>query len=191
MSLLSIVFPIIGAFVGWLMMRIILRYLFGSVLPPLKPVAAEALARYATLRINIPAMAGKLAGPEAVDSMKPAIEAHLDHLLRVRLEDKIPMISMLMGDKTIDKLKAAAMEELDDALPKVIVQLGEKVTEKYPVETIIKEQVMQQDEKALIAALKKSLRPQLIFLQLLGGLSGFIIGLLMIISLMVIVAMNT
>lgn len=47
----------------------------------------------------------------------PHADTHVDDFLRNKLPKKMPVMSMLVGDKTIAQLKAVFIEELQDLLP--------------------------------------------------------------------------
>jgi hypothetical protein len=47
----------------------------------------------------------------------PIIDEKLDDFFRHRLTEKLPMISMFIGDKTIQQLKSVFMEELKQMFP--------------------------------------------------------------------------
>lgn len=179
-SLIIYAFPFIAAFIGWIFNKILLSYFFGKIIPKLKLPLSETVAKYVADEVDIKDIAQHIARKENIESLKPSIEKHLDNLLRVKLEEKIPMISMLMGEKTIDKLKQVAMEELDVALPSLILQLGEHLQSTTDINKLVKEKMMNLDMQKIIPPLKKSLRKQLNYFELAGAVCGLIIGIVLI-----------
>ena len=55
-----------------------------------------------------------------LDQLMPVIDQKLDDFFRNRLSEKLPMISMFIGDKTIEQLKSVFMEELKNMFPELI-----------------------------------------------------------------------
>jgi hypothetical protein len=55
-----------------------------------------------------------------LDQLMPEIDQKLDDFFRKRLSEKLPMISMFIGDKTIEQLKSVFMEELKNMFPELI-----------------------------------------------------------------------
>lgn len=58
--------------------------------------------------------------PEQLDALMPVIDEKLDDFFRNRLSEKLPMISMFIGDKTIQQLKEVFIEELKTMFPELI-----------------------------------------------------------------------
>jgi hypothetical protein len=58
------------------------------------------------------------------EAMKPVINDKLDDFFRHKLSAKLPMISMFIGDKTIEELKEVFMEELALLFPMLISEFS-------------------------------------------------------------------
>jgi hypothetical protein len=58
------------------------------------------------------------------EAMKPVINDKLDDFFRHKLSAKLPMISMFIGEKTIEELKDVFMEELALLFPLLISEFG-------------------------------------------------------------------
>jgi len=58
------------------------------------------------------------------EAMKPVINDKLDDFFRHKLSAKLPMISMFIGDKTIEELKEVFMEELALLFPLLISEFS-------------------------------------------------------------------
>lgn len=55
--------------------------------------------------------------PKQLDQIMPIIDSKLDDFFRNRLSEKLPMIAMFIGDKTIQQLKEVFIEELQNMFP--------------------------------------------------------------------------
>lgn len=66
-----------------------------------------------------------------LDQLMPVIEDKLDHFFRNRLAEKLPMISMFIGDKTIQQLKEVFMEELRTMFPELITSFGSNIQKEW------------------------------------------------------------
>ncbi len=190
MSLLSLAFPLVGALIGWIFIRIILGVIFDNLLPIFKPKIAKSLGMTVQTQLSADALSNKLSEAKVIDNLKPTIEKSLDNLLRVRIEEKIPMINALLGDKTINKIKDAVMEELEASAPNMLQKLVEQLGEKYPPAKLVEQHIMSMDERAVVASIKQSLRPQLKLANLAGVLLGFTIGVAMVLTLLGIILLN-
>jgi hypothetical protein len=65
--------------------------------------------------------------PSQLAPLLPLIDARLDDFFRNKLAEKLPMISMFIGDKTIQQLKEVFMEELQLLFPELIEQFSEQL----------------------------------------------------------------
>lgn len=71
-------------------------------------------------QIDLAKLIPELTENDPFESMKPVINDKLDDFFRHKISAKLPMISMFIGDKTIEELKAVFMEELALLFPLLI-----------------------------------------------------------------------
>lgn len=130
--------------------------------------------------IHFDEIADKLKDPEQLRALTPTIETHIDTFLKVRLKEKIPVIAMFVGGSTLDKIKEGMMDEINLLLPQVISQYTDGLKEKIDIEKMVTDKVAafssDKLEEILAAIMKKEFR----FVEILGGVLGFIIGLLQV-----------
>ena len=60
---------------------------------------------------------------KSFESLTPFIEAQLDVFFKERLVQKMPVISMFIGDKTISQLKEVFIDEINLLFPQITTQL--------------------------------------------------------------------
>lgn len=186
--------PFISAFIGWFTNWIAIKMLFH----PKKPVKVLGITIHgifpkgqkkfaeklgilvATELIHFDEIAGKLKDPEQLKALTPTIENHIDSFLRIRLKEKIPVISMFIGDSTIEKLKEGMMEEINTLLPQVIGQYTTSLQQSIDIEKIVTEKVNNFSSDKLEDILQSIMKKEFRFVEILGGVLGFIIGLLQI-----------
>jgi hypothetical protein len=104
---------LVGAF-GWCLVWAI------TILPFKWPYLADQWVGQIDLTKLIP----ELTENDPFKSMKPVINDKLDDFFRHKLSAKLPMISMFIGDKTIEELKAVFMEELALLFPLLISEFS-------------------------------------------------------------------
>ena len=100
---------LVGAF-GWCLVWAI------TVVPFKWPYLADKWVGQIDLTKIIP----QLTENDSFEAMRPVINDKLDDFFRHKLSAKLPMISMFIGDKTIEELKAVFMEELALLFPILI-----------------------------------------------------------------------
>ena len=58
-------------------------------------------------------------------AMQPLMEEKLDFFFNDTIKDKLPMMSMFIGDKTVAQLKSVFLEELASIFPQIIGQFAQ------------------------------------------------------------------
>ena len=104
----------------------------------------------------------------------PIVETHVDDFLRNKLKEKMPMIGMFIGEKTIGNLKEVFLKEIEDLFPQVLTQFTSNLRNQVDVEKMIATKITAVSAKQW----GKTLLPALKYFQLAGGVTGFIIGLI-------------
>lgn len=189
-----ILIPFISAFIGYFTNWIAIKMLFhprkpvnvlGITIQGIFPKRQAQFAQklgvlVATELIHFDEIAAKLKDPEQLQALNPTIEAHIDSFLRVRLKEKIPVVAMFIGDNTINKLKDGMMEEINVLLPDVIDRYTAGLSEKIDIEKMVTEKVAAFSSDKLEEILQSIMKKEFRFVEILGGVVGFIIGLLQV-----------
>ena len=186
--------PIISAFIGWFTNWIAIKMLFhpkepvrflGMTFQGIFPKRQQQFAiklgsLVANELLHFDEIASKIKDPSRLKEVTPIIEAHLDTFLRVKIQQKMPMISMFIGDKTINQLKEGMMEEIELLLPEVLVRYTDSLSQQKDIERIVTEKVSKFSsdklEEILVAIMSKEFR----FVEILGGVVGFIRGVIQV-----------
>jgi uncharacterized membrane protein YheB (UPF0754 family) len=186
--------PFISAFIHWLMIRLALKLLFHprhprrifgfrlqGVFPKRKRQIAESLGRIVGQQLlSLGDIEKTIADPENVRRILPLVEEHIDHFLRHKLKETMPMISMFIGEKTIGQLKAVFMEELEALFPVVMRSYVTHLRDDLDLERILVEKIAGFPNDRLEAMLKGFLTKEFRFVEVIGAVWGFFIGLLQI-----------
>src|SRR5688572_17240249 len=115
-----ILIPLLSAFIGWMSIWLAIKILVYRI-PELKPQVAEKLGRVVSKELlSFNDIEKKITHPDNIKKILPQVEQHIDEFLRLRLKEVFPMISMFIGDKTINQLKAVFMNELETLFPVVL-----------------------------------------------------------------------
>ncbi len=120
----------------------------------------------------------KVTNPDNLQKLRPEIEAHIDGFLRTRLTEQFPIMSMFVGDKTINQLKTAFMGELESLFPVLMKNYMGKLQEDLDLEKIVKEKVAGFSSEKLEDILQQITRKEFQFLEFIGAFFGFLIGVI-------------
>ena len=184
--------PFIAAFTGWFTTWIAFFMLFHpkkpfnflgltvqGIFPKRQKIFASKLgAVVANELLHFDEIAVQIKDPAHLTAVMPNIEKHIDVFLHEKLKEKLPVISMFVGEGTLVKIKEGLMEEIEALLPEVIGQFADNLGAVIDVEKLVTEKVnnfsSDKLEEILAAVMKKEFR----FVELVGGVLGFLIGLI-------------
>jgi len=187
--------PVISAFIGWFTNwvavkmlfhprnpKIILGYNIQGIFPKRQEQFAQKLGKLVSEELlSFTDIEEKITNPENLQKVLPQLETHIDHFLRVKLADSMPVISMFIGDKTIDKLKNVFLEELETLFPKLMKDYAGTLKNQLDLEQIVTDKVKAFSSDKLEDILYQVMAKEFRFVEIIGGVLGFIIGLLQIV----------
>ena len=122
----------------------------------------------------------KISNPGNLKKIMPMIETHVDDFLRERLGKEIPVVSMFIGSKTIGRLKDAFMKEIESLFPEVMKQYAANLKSELDLEAIVIKKVSGFSSDKLEEILYQIMSKEFRFVELIGAVIGFIIGLVQV-----------
>lgn len=150
-----------------------------GVFPKRQQLVAQKLGEIVAKElIHFDEIAAMLKDPQQLKDLTPTIEKHLDSFLHVKLKEKLPVISMFVGDSTLQKLKDGMLEEIEVLLPEVINQYTNSLGQKIDIEKIVTEKVANYSSDKLEEILLSVMKKEFWFLELVALVLGFVIGLM-------------
>lgn len=93
----------------------------------------------------------------------------------------MPMLSMFIGDKTINNLKSVFMQELESLFPDVMKKFASNMKNELDLEKIVTAKVSAFSSDKLEAILYQIMSKEFRFVEILGAVLGFIIGIVQVI----------
>jgi uncharacterized membrane protein YheB (UPF0754 family) len=183
--------PVISAFIGWVTNWVAIKMLFHprnpvrvagftiqGIFPKRQQQFAQKLGKLVSEELlSFDQIAQAISSPDNLEKLAPLVEDHVDKFLRERLSSEMPMLSMFIGDKTIGKLKAVFMEELNTLFPALMNQYASQLKEKLDLEKIVTEKVAAFSSNKLEDILMQIMSKEFRFVEIIGAILGFLIGL--------------
>ena len=187
--------PIISAFIGWFTNWIAIKMLFHprepkrvlwftihGIFPKRQKQFAEKLGKLVSEELlSFKDIEEKITHPDNIGKVMPQIEAHIDEFLRVKLPQQMPVISMFIGDKTINELKSVFLSELETLFPIIMKNYMYNIENQLDLEKIVTDKVTGFSSDKLEIILQSIMSKEFRFVEIIGGVLGFIIGLLQIV----------
>jgi uncharacterized membrane protein YheB (UPF0754 family) len=189
--------PFIGALIGWLTNYIAIKMLFHPKnevriffvsVQGVFPKRQKALAR----------KLGEVVSEELISAQdviahlkeKATTEAVLNHIA-LRLEEGIasrlprafPMLAMFMSSNMADKIKVVLLEQIGSLNEELIDMLSGELEEELDIHKIVEEKVSAFSSDKLEEILFSIMRREFKFVEMVGAVLGFLIGVAQILLL--------
>lgn len=159
----------------------ILGYKIQGIIPASLPGLIQHLkSSLPTLLPSFDSLEARFTKTENFEKIMPLIENHVDDFLRNRLSVEMPVISMFIGDKTISKLKGAFMTEIESLFPVVMKQYAANLKTELDLEHIVIQKVAGFSSDKLEEVLYQIMSKEFRFVEIIGAVIGFIIGLVQV-----------
>lgn len=182
---------LLSALSGFCLTRILVALLFSpgrpvhiagfklqGLIPGQQEKLAEAAGRAATAAFSITAITEKISSPDNFQKLKPELERHVDHFLNHKLKEVFPMLSMFIGEKTINQFRQAFLTELEQIFPQVMAHYTGNLQNELNLEKTITEKIAGLPIEKLQASFMQLAGRQLKKLYLLGAVFGGITGII-------------
>jgi len=184
--------PLIAAFTGWFTTWLAIKMLFHprnpvrflgitiqGVFPKRQMQVAQKLGSVvANELIHFDEIANQLKDPALLKTLTPTIEKHLDNFLSVKLKEKLPVISMFVGEATLTKIKEGMLEEIELLLPDIITQYTDSLSTKINIEKMVTDKVAAFSSDKLEDILEAVMKKEFWFLEIVALILGLVIGLI-------------
>lgn len=161
--------------------KIILGIRFQGIFPKRQQQFAEKLGKLVSEELlSFEDIESKISNPVNISKLMPFVESHIDHFLRVKLAEQMPVISMFIGDKTINQLKEVFITELTELFPVIMKNYMNNLQEDLDLEKIVTQKVAGFSSDKLENILNVIMAKEFRFVEIIGGVLGFLIGLLQV-----------
>ncbi len=195
MNLWLFIIPIISAFIGWITNWVAIKMLFRpkqpkkilgitfhGIFPKRQKQFAEHLGKLVSKELlSFSDIEEKITHPENLQKLMPIVDEHIEHFLKNKLATAIPMLSMFIGDKTIQQLKATFMVELEELFPILMKNYMGSLQKELDLEKIVIEKVSNFSSSKLEEILLQIMSKEFKFVEIIGAILGFTIGLLQVV----------
>ena len=184
-------FATLAAAIGWGTNHLAVRMLFHpreerrilglrvqGVFPKRQQALAEKLGQLVARELfSMEDVRQHLKGDEFVAHVTATIEGKVDEFLQNNLLQMIPMASMFLGSDMVDKIKHSLVESLAKAVPELGDLFVSHLEKNMDVEAVVRDKVAafssDKLEEMLLGIMKREFR----FIEGVGAVLGFVIGL--------------
>ena len=154
-------------------MLIAVKLLVNRIIPARSGELASKIGKAVSAGFSLADIQKKIVDPANIKKVMPVVEDHVDDFLRNKLKEKIPMIGMLIGEKTVNNLKEVFLKEIEELFPQVLTRFSSNLSEQLDVEKMVTDKITSVSAQQW----GKILSPALKYFQIAGAIAGLIIGL--------------
>lgn len=186
--------PIIAALTGWITNYIAIKMLFHprekkkilffevqGIFPKRQKSLAEKLGKIVASELfSFEDVKKALKDPKNLEGVSQIIDEKLDDFLENRIMESMPMLYVFMSDEMRVKIKETLQAELQLMLPDLIERFAGRIEEQIDVEKTVYEKVVNFSSDKLEGILYSIMSKEFKFIEILGGVLGFIIGLIQV-----------
>ena len=186
--------PLIAALTGYITNYIAIKMLFHprekvkilflevqGIFPKRQKTLAEKLGKIVAQELfSVEDVKASLQKPGNADEVPEGVDARLNDFLDTRRGEAMPMLAIFMNDELKLKIKTTLEAELQLMLPELIERFVNKIEEEVDVERTVYEKVVNFSTDKLEDILYSIMSKEFKFIEILGGILGFIIGLVQI-----------
>ena len=189
-----VIIPVISAFIGWITNWVAIKMLFHprepkkilgitfqGIFPKRQVQFAEKLGKVISSElISFSDIEQKVTDPNNLKRIMPVVEEHIEHFLKEKLKEKMPMIGMFLGEQTISQFKTIFVEELEELFPVIMKNYMGTLQSDLDLERIVIEKVSKFSTDKFEDILNQIMSKEFKFIEIIGGVLGFLIGLLQV-----------
>jgi uncharacterized membrane protein YheB (UPF0754 family) len=159
----------------------ILGITFHGIFPKRQQQFAEKLGKLVSEELlSFTEIEEKIVNPDNLSKMMPLVEEKIDLFLREKLSIVFPMISMFIGQNTINQLKTAFMQELESMFPEIIGSYMKNIESQLDLEKMVTEKVSGFSSDKMESILNQIMSKEFRFVEVIGGVLGLLIGILQV-----------
>jgi uncharacterized membrane protein YheB (UPF0754 family) len=186
--------PLIAALIGWFTNWIAIKMLFyprkpvrfiffdiQGIFPKRQALVAERIGKMVADELfSLKDIKEKLNQPGNMEGINESIETKINEYLNTTFPANHPIMSMFMGRKARTKIKDDFMVEIAEITPMVVNQYMDNLEADLDIEKIIKDRVALLSPETLEQLLNSILKTEFRFIELIGAVLGFIIGVIQV-----------
>jgi uncharacterized membrane protein YheB (UPF0754 family) len=193
MTLADILVPLIAALIGWFTNYIAVKMLFrprtpvrilGMTLHGLVPKRQRELAEkigetVSTSLVSHDDITEVLRSPEVQARITEEVEGEIDSFLQ-KFVGGNPMVAMFLQGESFTQVRALLVQQLQAKTPVMLEHVVETVEQKVDFKKIVQQKIESFDLGQLEDLIYRVSAQELKTIELLGGVLGFLVGLLQV-----------
>lgn len=187
--------PLIGAFIGYVTNYIAVKMLFHpkrevrflfipiqGVFPQRQHAFAKKLAQIVAAElISVEELTDRIAKKAGSEKVSGIVATHIERVIIEKLPKALPMLAMFLNPEIVATVKNAFVGELKGMMGEVLHLISHEIEAEIDVHKIVEAKVINFSPDKLEEILFGIMRREFRFIELIGGVLGFIIGIFQVV----------
>ncbi len=187
--------PIIAAITGWVTNFLAIKMLFHpkkkvnlglfsiqGIFPKRQDVLAERLGRIVSSELfSFKDIKDRFTSTSSAIEINKVLDEKLEDFLDVKLKSTMPMLAMFLNKDSKAKIKDTLHQEFQNILPDILNKYSDKLERDINIEDIVAQKVSAFSSDKLEQILFSIMKKEFKFIEILGGVLGFLIGIIQLI----------
>jgi uncharacterized membrane protein YheB (UPF0754 family) len=184
--------PFIAALTGWVTNFLAIKMLFHpkkkvnlylfsvqGIFPKRQSVLAERLGKIVSSELfSFKDIKDRFTSTSTAMEINNVLDEKLEDFMEKKIKIAMPMLAMFLNKETKNKIKDTLHQEFQHILPDILNKYSEKLEKDIDVEAIVYQKVAAFSSDKLEEILFSIMKKEFKFIEILGGVLGFIIGII-------------
>ncbi len=184
--------PIIAAITGWVTNFLAIKMLFHprkkikflffsiqGIFPKRQEVLAERLGKIVSNELfSFEDIKSRFTSTSTAIEINTVLDEKLEDFLEVKLKALMPMLAMFLNGELKARIKDTLHQEFQNILPDILNKYSEKLEKDIDIEEIVSQKVSAFSSDKLEQILFSIMKKEFKFVEILGGILGFFIGII-------------
>lgn len=184
--------PFIAAITGWVTNFLAIKMLFHpkkkinlfffsmqGIFPKRQDLLAERLGKMVSSELfSFKDIKDRFTSTSTALEINKVLDEKLEDFMEVKLKSAVPMFAMFLNKNIKAKIKDMLHLEFQNILPDILNKYSEKLEKDIDIEKIVYQKVSAFSSEKLEQILFSIMKKEFKFIEILGGILGFIIGII-------------
>lgn len=175
--------PFLSTLAGWLFNVLAGNYILNIYIKKKETDISNQIGQLIVSNLSLNNLKEKMSSPTLIEKAMPMIETHIDEFLNIKLKEEIPMLGMFITNKTTDKVKEVFINQLRMLFPKVMQQITDNISIDLNAERLADKLL---ENETIHLKIKDIIKPHQKKISLFGAITGFLIGIINLIIVLLI-----
>lgn len=190
-AMLIYTLPIIAGLIGWITNFLAIKMLFHpkkkvnlylftiqGIFPKRQDVLAERLGKIVSSELfSFKDIKERFTSTSTAVEINKVLDEKLEDFMEDKIKTAMPMLAMFLNKEAKAKIKDTLHQEFQNILPDILNKYSEKLEKDIDVEAIVAKKVSAFSSDKLEQILFSIMKKEFKFIEILGGVLGFIIGI--------------